>query len=153
MVGTLCVLDQGLNVVVIQPGKYTQIPRLDFQSPLKRRLRLRRERDTKQIVQRVAKRHAPGAAFLLHPLEDILVEGDCRSDAHDAYMLASLASNRIIPVPHTGPLLAPDSVAISFHSYLHGRRRPNLQRPVAPSAADPADYRSMDFPLAACSLH
>src|SRR5262245_52444064 len=85
------IFDQGCDTIVAQPCLITHMSGVDLQSPPPW-LVLKAKRHAKQIIQGVTERNSPGPAFAPDPLEDVLIQRDCRSDAHDVVSLTSDAS-------------------------------------------------------------
>lgn len=87
------VFNQGLHVVVAEAWTKTHPGGLHPEQPSFRLPGVGQKGESEQFVERIPKRCSAGAAFLADALEDVRIQSDSGSDAHDAFILASLASN------------------------------------------------------------
>jgi hypothetical protein len=88
----LSVLEKRFDIVVVQPGTISHVNRMDSEFAGAGLCLSLRQGHPEQIVQGVSKRGSSRPAFVLDPLDNIIIERDCRTDAHDVLSLASKAS-------------------------------------------------------------
>src|ERR1043165_1869087 len=85
-------LDQRRHVIVRQTGAIPHVDGLDPERLAPRASGGLEQPGPQQLVERLPEREAAHPAFAPNPLQNVLVQGDRRSDAHDALMIASRAS-------------------------------------------------------------
>ena len=93
MLFALAILEQRFDVVVVQPRFIAHMSGSDFQGSASGLTVGCQEPRPKRFIEGIPERRASGLAFALQACDDVVIESNGRSYAHDALSLASKASS------------------------------------------------------------
>ena len=101
MLLALAVLDERFDTVIVQAEFVAHVGRFDADGTAARRVVDAHQCRSQEIIEGIAERCSPGLAFPFDSCHDIVIQGDGRSDAHDAFSLASRASRGLLQMNYS----------------------------------------------------